>query len=234
LPTGDSPGPTGDLADPVAVSKAYVWTDFTLSKRTFPYSTAQRLDAWPVGVLRPRAVDALGRAGFAMVLDRPPVFPTHVKPGKPPRTVQGIVVAERGLRIDVVRRRRAYYRMLGFVALGAVGLVVAFGDLASRSASLIGTLVGGVSLGAALASIASGGQFDSEVAGVVYSTTLDAAAAPPTLDTPLTLDVRVFVGKVASANWASKTASGRSFKTVLPTDPGLRNVPDDVLRQILG
>ncbi|HEV8049810.1 MAG TPA: hypothetical protein VGP88_04385 [Thermoplasmata archaeon] len=231
LPSYALPDPT--TSDAVASAKAYHWTDVSLPKRAFPYSVPQRLEGWPVNVLRPRAVDALARAGFPVVMDNAPTFPTKVKPGHAPPTVAGLIVAERGIRYDPARRRMALYRIALFAAL-AVGAVVGIVFYSTSPFLPLAAIVGGTGLAGVMISATGYGAFDSELVYVAYSTTLDPMSPIPTVETPLTFQVTVAAARVATVNWASKTSSGRSFKAVVPGGDDLRDVPADVLQRILG
>jgi hypothetical protein len=233
LPSG-LPAPISSTdSDPVASSKAYHWTDGSLPKRPFPFTTTQRLDGWPVTTLRPRAVDALARAGFSVVLDNAPEFPARYKPGHPPPKASGLVVGERGLRYDPVRRRLALYRIALSAALGVGGFAITFLFLSSPVLPLF-AIIAGTGLAGVMISATGYGAFDSEVVYVAYATTLDPTGAIPGADLPLPFDVTIAAARVASVNWASKSSSGRSFKAVVPGGEDLRGVPEDVMARILG
>jgi hypothetical protein len=233
LPSGLPTSVPSTDSDPVASSKAYPWTDGSLPKRPFPSPTTQRLDGWPVSTLRPRAVDALARAGFAVVMDNAPEFPARFKPGHPPPKVSGLIVGERGIHYDPARRRMALYRIALSAALGVGGFVVTFSFLSSPVLPLF-AIVAGTGLAGVMISATGYGAFDSEVVYVAYATTLEPSGPIPGADSPLPFDVTIAAARVASVNWASKTASGRSFKAIVPGGGELRGAPADVMARILG
>jgi hypothetical protein len=233
LPSYDPSALPSTASDPVASAKAYRWSDGSPPKRPFPYTVSQGLAGWSVNVLRPRAIDALARAGFPVIFDQAPVFPARLKTGHRPPKLEGFLVGERGIHYDAVRRRYALYRIALFGALGLGGIFATVLEVNSPFIPLIAIATGG-GLAGVLISATGYGAFDSDVVYVAYATTLDPSNPVPTVETPLTFDVRIGAARVATVNWASKTGSGRSFKAVVPGGEGLRDVPVDVLARILG
>jgi hypothetical protein len=229
LRSGTDDGTGSSSGNPAASRMAFPWSDTRLPKRKFPFSANRVVDGQPLAEIRSRAVVALTRAGYPVVLDAPaeigPQLRSHPK-GIP---VSGIVVGERGLHLDLVRRRKALLKTFGSVALLVPGLAGPFlvGTPILALASLLPFSVGFFGL------IWFGpqyGTFDSEVAFVAYSAVVRST---PDLGNPRPIAVTVGAAKVASANWESKSGSGRSFKTFLPDDTASWGSTSGILGDVL-
>jgi hypothetical protein len=225
-----TPLASSTVADPSADRKAYKWTDGTLPKRKFPFTANETVGDRSLSEVRSRAVEVLARRGYPVVLDTPAEVPLQFGLHPSGISVQGIVVGEQRLRIDVPRRTMALRLTLLSAAVMIVGLagIVRFlpSDLALASMIPMGAGFFGVMwFGPAY------GAFDSEVAYVAFSSVVHTEAET---EVPGTVQVSVGVAKVASANWASKNGNGREFKSVLPGPDELRELPPTILNEILG
>lgn len=214
LRSGDAGGTSPSSAELSAAGKAFRWTDRSLPKRKFPFAVSQNVDGNSLAEIRTRAVEALARAGYPVVLDVPAEIPPQLRSHPQGIPVSGIVVGERGLHLDLVRRRKALVKTIGSVVLLVPGLagffllgttLLALGSLLAFCAGFFGMIWFGPQYG----------TFDSEVAFVAYSAVVRST---PDLGNPRVIAVTVGAAHVASANWESKSGSGRSFKTILPND----------------
>lgn len=219
-----------DPSDLSAVRKANPWTDVSLPTRMFPFTVSQSVGDRSLSDLRTRAVEVLARSGYPVVLDSPAVLPLQLRSHPAGTPVRGIVVGEHGLRIDVVRRKKALRNTLVSVAVLAVGIAIniaffpsapGWGGFVLFAIGLVGALTYGPAYG----------TFDSEVAYCSYSALVHSTAEA---EVPLPIQVTVGVARVASANWASKSGSGRNLKAVVPDADALRDVPSTILAGILG
>jgi hypothetical protein len=144
--------------------------------------------------------------------------------------VKGIVVGERGLRIDAPRRQKALRLTVLSIALmivriaGPLSLVHGLLALASLVPRMLGFL-GAVWYGPAY------GAFDSEVSHVAYSASVHAEAD---LETARTVAVWVGGAKVASASGETKSDSGRAFQAVVPESDERRDLPSTIRNEVVG
>ncbi|HKV90356.1 MAG TPA: hypothetical protein VJQ43_04060 [Thermoplasmata archaeon] len=220
-------------ADPAA--KAYPFTAWSVLKRPLPNEVRDRLEGWPLATFRPRAIDALGQLGFYVAADMAPTFPPPPKPGKPARKIRGILVGERGLRMDDALRGRARIRMWAAAGIAAAGGVATFFLIPYRGWTALTAILTGLSAGVAMTSAQSRGAFDSEIVYVIYEATPNFSAGPPPTDaTPLTIEVRSASARISSVNWSGKFGSGRSFKAVVPGGPDLSGIAPKILQSVRG
>jgi hypothetical protein len=224
---------------PNTKSKAFRWTDRRFLGRPFPFESTARTPAVPATRLQSRLSEILYGQGFRVVLVVPPRFDGKLaKPG-PLDPHRGVMIGERGIRVDAQLRRNSVLTavlsgVIALVLLGFVFVAIAVGVSFAGGVNVPGILAvpAGLLLGLTLWAVGRLGSFDSDVIGLTYS----PGGVPPASLTdsalPVPFDVRIVTGTIASRNWAGRGNSGRSFKAFRPSDPQLADVPRQVASQL--
>jgi hypothetical protein len=212
--------------------KPYDWTDRRVPTKPFPFRQATNVG--PLSAVRLQAVvcDAIRAQGFEVTLDTPPEFD-----GKPPTNGRfdrhrGLVVAERGLHLDLPLRRRSFLTtgllVVGGVALGGFG----FTALSNPPESELFILPAGLMFGAALTTYTGAAVFDSDLVWVQYSPSVRVSPPPSDTHTPYPYEIKIGAGSVVSRNWAGRGASGRNLKRLVAPTADLGPIPRDLARGI--
>jgi hypothetical protein len=229
--TDSSVLPARDLA---ARAKAYRWSDRRFTAKRFPFETEVKNPPTPAYRLESRLTEIISSLGFEVIFEEHPRFdgrPAKAATSDPHR---GLIVGERGLRIDAGLRRRA-------LVTGVVAAVFAIGLMAAAFWSITsgdpepGLLAApaGIMLAVALVSMAGTGSFDSDIAWVLYTPHIMNDGQAIDWRTPFSFDLRIGAGSIASRNWASRSSRGRNLKELKPITPDLSSVPTRIAEQLL-
>jgi hypothetical protein len=234
--------------EPEARRKAGKWLDSKLSTRSLPFvDAASNIPASPASI-HERTVELLKTAGFRLIDDRPPEVRLSLHPHSRPRAFSGYVAGERALQIDRARTQRVIRRTVALGGLGAGFFVLSFAVLGLGhsqgywNAAILLDIGGAGGLVGALFSWQGIPSFDSEVLYVDFSGEVpvesDSSTANPEATVwksrPVSMEIKVGAGRILSANWASKTQSGRSYRAVVRDDSKLAPLSQETLAKLKG
>jgi hypothetical protein len=236
LASAGSAAPAIPPSDPVAQRKTNQWTDPTVARKPLPYRSERQVGPLPTQRMQQISSQLCVELGFPVVMDSPPIFPKKPKPGAPTPWFEGVTVGERSLNMDLARRRTAFrwFGALLAISMGLLvgGLLVTTYDPTSPAVLAL-LLPAGMLLAGSIIALNGIGSFDSDILCVRYlGSAADPTAPPLSPDAPAVFAVTIQSGRVASANWSSKTGSGRDFKAVLPGHEELTTFPDAATRRL--
>ncbi|HZY69547.1 MAG TPA: hypothetical protein VFF67_01020 [Thermoplasmata archaeon] len=190
------------------------------------------------------AAGVIQARGFQVVQNDPPKKAAYPLLQVGPSGLLGLVIGERDLRTDTVRRVLATRIMVLFlvlfsvaVALAVLGVTVYTGTWLWPAADVLAVLM----VVGAVVFARHRNAFDSEVAYVYYNArdlnSLAGVSRPlPTggsLLSDVRLEVVVCAGRVASENYATRFSGGRRFVSILEAPPGLAPLPHEILRVLM-
>lgn len=231
--TEDSPAGWAD-ADPTSRRSAIGFSDLSLPNRSLPFHSEGTTGPMPASQLREMARRVVRSFGFHVALDYPPPLAGPVLNLSPVcRAYTGIVVGERRISVDPVRRHSALLRGVVTLASGIVLIVVAavFGLWTGSLISILIIPGLGLAVYGLMFGLPALGSFDSEVLYLQYQPRIPVEAGREGISwsTPILFDIQIGAGRIASANWRGNRGNGRDFKAVLPGGTELATLPQQSL-----
>jgi len=230
-PLPSAPNPAVEPKTRHTGPRPYRWADRGIVTKAFPVVARTVLGPIELAQFESTAVQALESRGLEVVFDFAPETDGRPSSDSLYDRHRGLIVGERGVRIEESLRRR--FRRLAF-ALIAVGVVFAV-------LTVLVNLSGPTTLLPAIPAIflfiiggslfTPSGAFASEAVWIQYWASSSNTSPPSDSRSSVELDVSIGAGTIVSQNAGGRGGRRRFCREVRSGESGLAGLPDELVQQ---